>query len=736
VKDVDDMRINYSHLKTYTILLFAFLLISGCFTLSCRASDSDNIVTTIFDISFSTGTQLTIDISVTPQKLTTDRVFYYSDILQASSEEIGALKYSVFLMLKDQLSLLFKGITLGNFTMPQYQSGVFTENLDVSLDSAFFNLNTSTNAHEFINGFLDMGATIAYTFPFTAQEGWNNTYRISLDQSLLLDSANTVEVSPDGHTLTWHSSNWDGNAQTDQGQLSLKKQSPTTQATQELIQITFNIDGTTPSNIKLDTQIQTQTISIIPYNILPEFITNINYIPSDGIRLLINNNILTWDDILQQTYQPIINHILTTIENSSYHQKYNAQFTWQDHTTTNTSTPYNIAKMDTTPPITGILSESEIPLTFLGITSRAFFGLLNAGAQATLTSNDINFGAGLENLTYPYKITLTLPNKIYLNQNEVFTWINTTDFSGNFTSDNYQQTNPETDQIEEYITLDISKMDLNIISLFTGTLEMNAAIALTADEYQYTTTLPTSFNLPKQLQLPYLNADAFRLAIEESVFKQTQLSDHFAEKKEKFKEQFSTIIPNIELNGLLDESTYHASLDWDGDITSMDALTPIQTTITSKSLHPIKLNISLLPPTLTIADQAFQLTGLPKKTLVYTILFPKGITIEHSPTNNSNIYLAENTDGRQFIEYTIPPTNYDSTLSLTCKLTASPLYVISILLPLILSLILITILIILIYIFRKRRRGRPHEYKHPPPPQYPNNENYIPPPPHQEPPKK
>ena len=161
----------------------------------------------------------------------------------------------------------------------------------------------------------------------------------------------------------------------------------------------------------------------------------------------------------------------------------------------------------------------------------------------------------------------------------------------------------------------------------------------------------------------------------------------------------------------------------------MDALNPIQTTITSKSLYPTKLNISLIPPSLQIANHSFHLTGIPKKTVVYTILFPKGISIDPLNINTSTIHQDQDADGRQFIEYTILPANSQLSQTLTVHLTASPLYVISILLPLLLSIALVIILIVLIYFFRKKRQGKIPKHAHPPPPDYYNQNNYIPPPP-------
>ena len=710
-------------------VLVLSLICSGVFTAVCGTSDSDTLVSAVFDIAFISGTQLSIDISVTPQKLITDKVYFSSDIIHASSEELGALKYAVFLMLRDQLDFLFKGASLDNFSMPVHQSGQFFESLDVTLHSAFFNMNASVAAGEFINGFLDMGATISYIFPFSSENGWNNSYNIFLPSDVILDSANTVDVSDDGAILSWHVSNWDGGNSNDEGRLSFRERAPSSYSLHEEIQIEFNIDCTAPSKVMLASHILGRTLSIASYEILPDFITNIEFLPSDGIRLLIKNHLLSWGDIYQNTFLPIKDHVTEIVENSSFNQEYGAFFYWDEKTTDNASPSFEVTMMDVHPPITAVLLDEDVSLSILDIPARAFFGLVNAGGQAQVNTQDINFGAELKDLAYPYNITIVFPAKITLNGFNVFTWGNISGFSGNFSSQSISQDAFTDEHVEEYITVDISKMDLNIFSVFSGSLEMNTAVSLTTDEYYYKGALPNQFSLPEKMQLPLINADAFRLCIEESIFTPMQITEYFTDKKDKFVERFGGIIPAIELSGVLDENEFFRSLEWDNDISSMDALTPIRISLLSKSLYPIDLNVSIFPPSLAIENQTFNLIGFPNKTVTYTLIFPKGVSIEHSDVSNTGVHTDENTDGRHFIEYTIPASSYDTSLTISCQLTASPLYVLSIMLPLILSFVLVIILIALMYFFKKRkRRGKPY-YRPPPAQEYIDQDDYLPQPP-------
>ena len=49
-------------------------------------------------------------------------------------------------------------------------------NFAVNLTASFFHYNGSMNLTNFINGVLDMGATVTYHFNLQAEQGWNTTY--------------------------------------------------------------------------------------------------------------------------------------------------------------------------------------------------------------------------------------------------------------------------------------------------------------------------------------------------------------------------------------------------------------------------------------------------------------------------------------------------------------------------------------------------------------------------------
>ena len=175
------------------------LIFSTFFVSTASAEETpDSLVDATFTIGFVTGTDLVIDVTMTAYKLTTDHVYTAEEIASASTENMGALKLSIYLLLKNQINVVFEGAKISNFEMPTYSNGVFNEELNVKLTSDFFGLNDSVDAESLVNGVLDMGAKTTYNFNLVTEPGWNNTFTYVLPASITFKSANAdAVVSPD-----------------------------------------------------------------------------------------------------------------------------------------------------------------------------------------------------------------------------------------------------------------------------------------------------------------------------------------------------------------------------------------------------------------------------------------------------------------------------------------------------------------------------------------------------------
>ena len=386
--------------------------------------------------------------------------------------------------------------------------------------------------------------------------------------------------------------------------------------------------------------------------------------------------------------------------------------------------------MDTNPPLISKIVDNNIQLTLCNIPSRAFFGLLNAGATATITANDINFGDNLPTIaqSYPYTVTLKLPQDITLEAANEYTFDNTSTIQGTFTSEKPPQPPYTNEQIETTVEIDIEKLELNLLSFFTGKTELTSTLNSQENTNYYITQLPNEFRLNKKINISYLNADAFRICIEESVFDPVSTEQFLQNKKTLFEQKISQIFPGLKIKAHIDNQVFTNSLRWDGDISSMDSTEPVITSNYANNLQPINFDLSLLPPSINISNQQYVLKPIKNQLTTYRIIFPKGISIKVVDSQSQSVPKGKTEDGRPYLEISFDKDSSE-TRTITCKMTASTLYMIGLFLPCILSLILVIILLIVVFIIRKKRGGwRRAKTTHEPATGYEEQDYYVPPP--------
>ena len=693
--------------------------------------EPESIVSAVFDIQFVTGTEFTVDISMNAQKLTTDRPYTSEQIKNADAQEMGALRYALFLLLKNQLNPVFEDAEFLNFEMPIFDGEIFSETLTIKLTPSFFNINETINIEELVNGVLDIGAVVRYIFNLQAEHGWNNTYTFDLSTVMNLDSANTSNVNPYTNEVTWTLKNRDGTNPFRVASLGVRSKYPTTTGSdREDISIDFQLDASNVDLVTLQADIIASHIDISNYHILPDFIMDLDIVPSDGIRLFIENDLLSWDLFYQNTINPIEQIMIFTIENSSFDQQLDMIFEWDSETTINCSSPYNITRMNDDPPIKTMFLDEDISLRICNISARALFGLINAGARANISIEDLNFGNALDGLGRQYEVFLTLPQGLSLEGQTIYTWNKTTPLSGSFNSE--LKPNPEysKENIETIIELDLQKMDLNIGSLFTGKTELTTTAEIREMENHYVMVIPSELTLSDKIELTYLNADAYRLCAEESAFHTENINNFLTNKKNSFETRSSAILNGLTITGSVDQEKYTNSLDWDGDISAMDDAVPIVVPIKATVLSTINLNVSLWPPDIQLADQLYAFTTLENQKVTYRVIVPKGITIQARDTSNKSIINGTTSDGRNYIELIFDPSEELQTDLLTCEFIMSPLYILGLLFPCLLSFVLLVVLIIVIVMIRKKRRGRIISREPPEETGYEEQDYYVPPPPH------
>jgi len=694
-----------------TSLIVVSVLASCAFASQVTAAPAlDSQVDATIMCQFESGSQLIVHAQMLVNKITVFDHMYDRAAIEALSASdpyiMGAIMLRLHESVKTQINTAFKDAQIDTMNAkPGYTHPYFTDDFRVNLTPLFFEYTKPMNLSNFISGVFDMGAAVSYSFNLTADPGWNTSYEYMLPASLTLDFANTPLVNSENNQVQWNVKNWDGSATPVAAAVTLRAKNPTTPVKDtEDISVEFTLDTRVAQDVSLIETVSTRDINVRNYVTFPSFVTGLHILPADGVRLCIDNGLLSWSDVLSNTIQPIEQHITPILENSTFNQTLQFSFAWNTSSTTNCSVPYNLTHMDSTPAVQAVFTDSLVHLGLCGMPARAFFGLINAGANATITSSDMNFGQGLEAISWPTTFSLHLPTNLTLDGKNTYIWNRTKQLTGAFASN--VQPNPPyiSEQVSTLIVVDITKMDLNLGSIFTGKTELTASTKLREDDLLSVIQWPSVFPRSPKITLTYMNADAFRLCTEEQVFSGPALDLFLSEKKDVFQQRASTIIHGFSVKGSTDRKAFSDSLVWDGDISAMDALVPVVVSSYANQVYTVGFGMSLWPATLTIAPQHFNVQGIGNnQTVTYRFIFPKGIAVNASDSAGAGVNTGKTQDGRDYVELILNGGNQTSTLS--CVLSASPVYVLGIFLPCLLVFVLLIILVVIIYLIRKKRGG-------------------------------
>jgi hypothetical protein len=719
------------------LLLLSVIFI---YTTPARATEDSNVDATI-TCKFETGTQLIVRSQMIVNKITEFDTIYnrqsIENIAMTNPYVMGAIMGDVHKSVKSQIETVFVNADVDTISkMPTYEKPYFVDDFRVNLTTAFFRYNGSLNLTNFISGVLDMGATVTYHFNLQSTSGWNTTYVYMLPTTMNLMYANSTNTNQNTKSITWEVNNPDGKNITKDAILSIDLTNPTTPFSDlDDISLELTLDSTTINSIGFTDAVVVKKIALRNYDILPDFITRLDVIPADGIRLFIDNGLFSWTDVFEKTIQPIERQTISLIENSSFNQTLDLSFSWDQISTINCSTPYNITHMDNEPAIKAYFKDSDVHLTICQMPAKAFFGLINAGATASISPRDINFGSGLNRTSYPYSIILRLPTNISLNGDNVFTWNKTTPIIGTFHS-GLQPTPPYIkEHIETQVEIDLLKMDLNIPSIFTGKTELTTSTKMKEDDRLYVIRRNGEISFSPKVNISYLNSDAFRLCTEENVFSEDQINSFLSQKTEMFQQRMSEIFHGRHVKGIIDKKIFSNSLIWDGDISAMDNVVPVVVSNYANEVYIVGFNVSLWPAELTFAPQRFTFQGVENQTVTYRITLPQGITVNASDSEGKPLITGKTNDGRDYVELSFDANSSTQSTVLTCFLNVSPVYVLTLFLPCILIFILLVVLVVIIYLIRKKRgglrrgKGKLFEPEDNEPSDYGGQDYYVPPPP-------
>ena len=177
--------------NSYTVIIFfTFTLLSMLIMISSEGKAIDNVINDV-ELEFDGGVLLQVSIETQVYDITlpaNGKVYTASEIQSISTnnpEMMGAIKISVKGLNSDQLQDSFPSATITSLQeLPTYSQGVFSDDYEIFLTSDFFMVNSSVNINDLVNGLMDSGATINYSFPLQSYAGWNNTYRFNLPSTL------------------------------------------------------------------------------------------------------------------------------------------------------------------------------------------------------------------------------------------------------------------------------------------------------------------------------------------------------------------------------------------------------------------------------------------------------------------------------------------------------------------------------------------------------------------------
>ena len=693
----DAMKTSYYGFSLILLFLGLMMLFTGS-----AASASDSAVEGEINIELIDATTFRVEFFTDVEFITlpANQIRYsQDDIEKASSEILGAIKYALKSDIVSQMKSSFPDCTItSSFALPQYNSGVFFDKYNVSLTSAFFSLNDSISSAELINGLLDAGVFVNFSYPWSSLQGWNNTYTLVLSNQISFKSTDGKVV---GKKISWDVFNGEGVEQKQNvGLVSLKDSNPTTNPAQnETVTFVFSLNCRDPNEINMSILMKANRLNMKKYDCLPSILFLPSSLPADAIRLCVDCNLTDYDQIKKISLNDYINYALDSLNSSSFNQSFDMSFLWNNETTDNCTLPYVINAMDEYPPVTGLLVDHSVDLSFFNISGKAFFGLINAGGQSNIVKEDVNFADVFDDLSLGSS-EVYLPSHVLFNQSDMISWNHSYELNGVFTSDNAPSY--EIQNIARNYDIDIKSTDLNLLSFFTGKNEVNLGIGFEKTRNVFVMTRSPSLSIPEEIKLPFLNADGLRLCIDEKVFPSEEINQYIDHHESELENISRRLFPSIKGNAVNDKNAFEKSLDWDGNISSMDANHPVIFKQVMESTAPLSCQFSIIPLHFSFATQNLTFIGVPNENVSYNMTFPKGISINVISTSQPIIQQITD-EGQMRISVELEATDMGKVANVVLTMEPTILYIIGLFVPCIISIFITILLFLVVYVIRKKR---------------------------------
>ena len=716
-------------LRNITSLILLFLGLIIILIGSVNAS-SDSAVDSDINIEVKQGASFSIEFLADVQYITlpANEIRYsQKDIEQASPEMLGAIKYALKSDIVSQIRSSFPNCIIASINeLPKYNSGVFLDEYTVSLTADFFSINESFFSSDLINGLLDSGVFVNLSFSWTSLPGWNNTYSLILSNDLGFKRTDGTVKSG---KISWDIFNVGDEQEVEIGTITLKDNNPTTSANQnESLSFLFSLDCRQTHKVNMSLYLKAERLNMREYEFLASILTLPSSLPADGVRLCVERNLTTLEEIKKESFSKYIEELKDSLKTSTFNQSFDTKFLWDEKTTTNCSQPYLIDNMDEAPPITGTIIDPSVYLSFHNISGKAFFGLINAGGISEISHKDVNFADVFDNFQHPASSKLYLPSSVVLNESEIVEWIQSSEFKGVFSSQ--QPMTYDSQKITRLYDINVKSTDLNLLSFFTGKTEVNLGIGFEKTRNIFVMKRSSALSIPEDIQLSYVNADAFRVCTKEEVFTEEEINKYVNLHEIELENFSRRLFPSIKGSAVNDETTLEDSLEWDGNITNMNADQPVIFAQIMESTAPLSCQFSFFPPHFSFTNQNLTFVGIPEETVTYNMTFPKGISVNVLSSSQPVVEQRVN-NGQSLLSITLNASKTGKVVYVVLSMEPTIVYIIGLFVPCIISVFITILLFFVVYIIRKKRNKYRQQGQRPPSSHqdegYENEEYYVPP---------
>ncbi|HDO19646.1 MAG TPA: hypothetical protein ENG74_02860 [Thermoplasmatales archaeon] len=704
------------------IAIFLPLALTGF--LSSAQGSEEIWVDALFNFEFLDGANLSMELKLDVHKITVfDRVYSAEDIRDNYGETGAAFGLKLFEYVRDTLrDRVFSGcnVEIGipyvdeaslsySSSNPYNPPVTFYIDGNISLTGEFFDYQISS-VDKFLNGILDMGGCVKYSFEFLSPPGWNISYNFGTPEYIEIREVEKGILSPEGNDVRWEMENWNGMEEKAlDGYVVLREKQPTSDLQNDDLRLDINFDLRDIDVTHFRCTLQVNAVDVSHLLDLPDFVSDLDVIPSDGIRLFADLGIISWDDVYSNVIAPFKEDVEGKIKN--LFGDVDITFNVNLSSTSNCSHPFNITHMDIHPPISANLS-GELEKFVYNISTKMFLGFIYAGGSATLTDDDL----GLLTIGYPFTAHVTLPEDL----SQEVEWNDST--SLNSTLEYANAPLYEDERTARIIDMEIKSIDLDLIGLFTGKAEVINRFDA-KDKYLIYRIKPyNGIKAPESISIDFLNADLIRLCIEEKLFSREVIDSLFNERMLLAEQAFSQTLGVPELKVYPDERGFDESLEWDGDIRNMDDAYPIVIPIYSSIPKKATFSFSLFPFSFKVHNMSFECRNIPGQSTKYRFVFPPGVKVE---CNDSSGIVSINTTSDNKVVVEVQFDGYEDIegITISCSMDIPPLMVFTIFLPFLLIIFVIAILIVIVVTIKRKWGGRIKPVRAPP--QY--QEEYRPP---------